>query len=275
MAARSDLVEVAGVVDDAVVGHVDVDVVGVRRRSRAVPALGQGLRLRGQPLHLVGVGEVGRGRETEEIGRHWRGQVLDARVRSSAVVELPVEIELDEFSYEVDLVISDADAYDAFYGVIANPQLWFTQHYLWDLSNAPDIRADEKLAWNKGYKVVNDDIAREVLRQIEGRSDPLVMFHDYHLYVTPGLVRERVPDATMSHFVHIPWPGPDAWRTLPPSLREPLLEGLLGCDVVAFHTEADARAAGPAAWSPWRAPTCAGPTTPTIRPLSCCCWSSG
>ena len=59
----------------------------------------------------------------------------------------PVEIELEGADYDVDLVASDPDAYDAFYSMIANPQLWFTQHYLWDLSNAPDIRREEKWAW--------------------------------------------------------------------------------------------------------------------------------
>ena len=43
--------------------------------------------------------------------------------------------------------------------MIANPILWFIQHYLWDLSNAPDIRQAEVDAWEEGYKVVNDDIA--------------------------------------------------------------------------------------------------------------------
>ena len=84
----------------------------------------------------------------------------------------PVEIELEDSSYEVDLVTSDPEAYDAFYSVIANPQLWFTQHYLWDLSNAPDIRAEEKWAWEYGYRVVNEDIAREVLAPGRGPRAP-------------------------------------------------------------------------------------------------------
>ena len=45
------------------------------------------------------------------------------------------------------LVGSDVDAYNQFYNVIANPILWFIQHYLWDLSNAPDIRQAEVDAW--------------------------------------------------------------------------------------------------------------------------------
>jgi trehalose 6-phosphate synthase len=166
--------------------------------------------------------------------------VASAMTEEDAVVaeeeQGPVEIELEDYSYEVDLVVSNEASYDAFYSVIANPQLWFTQHYLWDLSNAPDIRADEKLAWTYGYKVVNEDIAREVLRQVEGRSEPLVMFHDYHLYTAPLIVREAVPGAFLHHFVHIPWPHPDAWRILPRDWREDIYNGLLANDIIGFHT---------------------------------------
>ena len=67
------------------------------------------------------------------------------------------------------MVESEPEAYDRFYNVIANPILWFVQHYLWDLSNAPDIRHEEADAWDYGYTVVNDDIAEAVLRTIESR----------------------------------------------------------------------------------------------------------
>ena len=71
----------------------------------------------------------------------------------------PVTQELDGVTYQVLLVESDPVAYDRFYNVIANPILWFIQHYLWDLSNAPDIRQEEADAWDHGYKAVNADIA--------------------------------------------------------------------------------------------------------------------
>jgi trehalose 6-phosphate synthase len=60
------------------------------------------------------------------------------------------------------------EAYDRFYNIIANPMLWFIQHYLWDLSNAPDIRRNETEAFEFGYNVVNEDLARAVLEEIEG-----------------------------------------------------------------------------------------------------------
>ena len=98
----------------------------------------------------------------------------------------PVAVELDGVDYDVLLVESDPLAYDRFYNVIANPILWFIQHYLWDLSNAPDIRREEAEAWEHGYKVVNADIAEAVLGAIEDDADPLVMLHDYHLYTCPA-----------------------------------------------------------------------------------------
>ena len=101
------------------------------------------------------------------------------------------------------MVASDPAAYDRFYNVIANPILWFIQHYLWDLSNAPDIRRAEVEAWEEGYKVVNDDIADCVVRAIEGQEDPVVMLHDYHLYTCPGLIRRgaarRLPPLLRPH----------------------------------------------------------------------------
>ncbi|MGZ5375494.1 MAG: trehalose-6-phosphate synthase, partial [Solirubrobacterales bacterium] len=105
----------------------------------------------------------------------------------------PVEIELDGVSYDVCMVASDPEAYDRFYNTIANPILWFIQHYLWDLSNAPDIRRVEYEAWDRGYKVVNADIAAQVLRSVADQDEPLVMLHDYHLYTAAGLIREARP----------------------------------------------------------------------------------
>ncbi len=70
--------------------------------------------------------------------------------------------------YEVRLVASDPEAYDRFYNVFANPMLWFIQHYLWDLSNAPDIRRYEIEAFEFGYNVVNEDLARAVVEELAG-----------------------------------------------------------------------------------------------------------
>ena len=174
------------------------------------------------------------------LARHRRvlwvaSAMSDEDVAVSEEAAGPVEVELDGISYDVELVASDPEAYDLFYNVIANPHLWFIQHYLWDLSNAPDIRNEEKEAWERGYTVVNEDIARSVINRIEGVDEPLVMLHDYHLYTAPGLIREARPDAFLHHFVHIPWPHADAWRVIPGRWREAIYRGLLANDIIGFH----------------------------------------
>jgi trehalose 6-phosphate synthase len=153
----------------------------------------------------------------------------------------PVEISIDGISYRVCLIESDPEAYDRFYNIIANPILWFIQHYLWDLSNAPDIRQEELDAWDYGYQTVNRDIAAGVLRQIEGTDRPLVMLHDYHLYTVPGMIREERGDAFLHFFVHIPWSQPDSWRILPGRIREAIFRGMLANDIIGFHTSAYCR----------------------------------
>jgi trehalose 6-phosphate synthase len=146
------------------------------------------------------------------------------------------KVDVDGTSYLIRLVASDAVAYDHFYNAIANPLLWFIQHYLWDLSNVPDIRQQEREAWVQGYKRVNEDLAYAALEEIEDSPEAVVMLHDYHLYTCPTLIRAQRPDAFLHHFVHIPWTQPDAWRILPSDIRTEIFEGLLANDIIGFHT---------------------------------------
>src|SRR5919199_755370 len=139
--------------------------------------------------------------------------------------------------YRVRFVASDSDAYERFYSVFANPLLWFIQHYLWDLSNAPEIRRHEVEAFEFGYNVVNEDLARAVVDEIEGFEEPIVMVHDYHLYTLPALVRRERSDVFLHHFVHVPWSQSDAWRVLPRRIREEVYDGLLANDIIGFHTQ--------------------------------------
>jgi trehalose 6-phosphate synthase len=142
----------------------------------------------------------------------------------------------DGGEYRIRLVSSDLDAYERFYGIVANPILWFIQHYLWDLSNAPDVSRHEVEAFEFGYNVVNEDLAHAVLEEIDGMSEPVVMVHDYHLYTLPAMIRRARPDAFLHHFVHIPWTQPDAWRVLPSHIRDEIYMGILSNDIVGFHT---------------------------------------
>jgi trehalose 6-phosphate synthase len=146
------------------------------------------------------------------------------------------EVARDGAPYRLHLVAHDPTAYDWFYNVVANPMLWFIQHYLWGLASAPDVDHGLHHAWREGYVAVNEGFADAVVAELEREPDAAVFFHDYHLYVAPALVRERVPEALMAHFVHVPWPMPDYWRVLPGPIRRSIHEGLLANDVVSFHT---------------------------------------
>jgi trehalose 6-phosphate synthase len=142
----------------------------------------------------------------------------------------------------VRMLAIEPDVHHQFYGIVANPLLWFIQHYLWDHASAPDITQREIDAWHDGYVAVNRRFADAVIDTASTLAPgSVVMVHDYHFYLVPRLVREASSDVFLHFFVHIPWPQPDAWRVLPRALREAIIEGLLGCDIVAFHTQRYAR----------------------------------
>ena len=142
----------------------------------------------------------------------------------------------DGSSYRLRLVAHDPAAYDRYYNVVANPTLWFLQHYMWGLPYAPDVDLGLHTAWFSGYLPVNEGFAAATVAELEHQPDAAVFFHDYHLYLAPRLVRERRPDALMTHFIHIPWPEPDYWHVLPEHLRAAVHEGALANDVLGLHT---------------------------------------
>jgi trehalose 6-phosphate synthase len=143
----------------------------------------------------------------------------------------------DGSPYRLRFVAHDPLAYDWYYNVVANPTLWFLQHYMWGLTQSPNVDLGLHHAWFSGYVPVNESFADAVVAELERQPDAAVFFHDYHLYLAPRLVRERCPDALMSHFVHIPWAQSDYWYVLPEHLRRAVHDGLLANDIVGFHTD--------------------------------------
>jgi trehalose 6-phosphate synthase len=138
--------------------------------------------------------------------------------------------------FRLRLVAHDETAYDWFYNVVSNPMLWFLQHYLWELAYTPSLDIALQNAWDEGYARVNEGFADAVVEELEHEPDTAVFFHDYHLYLAPGFVRERVPGALLAHFVHIPWPQTDYWHVMPDQIRRAIHEGLLANDAIGFHT---------------------------------------
>jgi trehalose 6-phosphate synthase len=140
------------------------------------------------------------------------------------------------------LVEPTLENYEGYYNEIANPLLWFIQHQLWDTPRTPSITEQTWSAWENGYKPVNKLFATAIAEAAKDANRPVIVLpQDYHLYMVPHYLRKMVGDSVqIQPFVHIPWPGPDAWRILPQPMRDSLLKSLLVSDRVGFQTEKDA-----------------------------------
>lgn len=135
--------------------------------------------------------------------------------------------------YSLRSLAFDPDRYDAFYNGISNRVLWMLHHALWDTPRTPAFDARTVRAWDE-YRRVNAAFADALVE--EGDADFLVQ--DYHLSFVPAMLRERRPDARIAWFSHIPFAGSESFRVLPRRYRQELLRGLLGADVIGFHSNA-------------------------------------
>ncbi|MBD0776661.1 bifunctional alpha,alpha-trehalose-phosphate synthase (UDP-forming)/trehalose-phosphatase [Maribacter sp. ANRC-HE7] len=114
---------------------------------------------------------------------------------------------------------------DGFYYGFSNRTIWPLFHYFLEYSEF------ELESWNV-YKAVNQKFADAILEKAE--DDDIVWVHDYQLMLVPQMVRAKRPDISIGFFLHIPFPSFEIFRTLP--WREEVLEGLLGADLIGFHT---------------------------------------
>ena len=155
----------------------------------------------------------------------------------------PADLVTDDGThYRVGFVDPGRESYELFYSVISNPLLWFIQHYLWDLAREPIVDAGIRRAWTDGYVRVNRMVADRVIAEARRSAQPpLVFVQDYQLYCVPDMVRQELPDVRMQHFVHIPWPTPQYWTILPKHMRDAIVRGLLGADIIGFQTSRDVR----------------------------------
>src|ERR687897_535619 len=120
-----------------------------------------------------------------------------------------------------------ADQVTRYYENFSNGVLWPLFHYL--LDQVPLHVRD----WD-AYAEVNERFADVVAEHY--RDGDLIWIHDYQLLLLPDLLRKRLPDARIGFFLHIPFPSEELFRTLPE--RDRVLRGILGADLVGFHTPA-------------------------------------
>ena len=164
----------------------------------------------------------------------------DRRAREQAQGEA-IRSPLPTQRVSVRYVTTPRRVYHKFYNIFCNPLLWFLQHYMWSPPYTPNVDGVVHDAWATGYRLVNEAFADAIVAEAatKGGDSPFVMLHDYHLYLVPGMVRARLPDAFIYHFIHIPWPASHFWQLLPVSIRSTICESLCAADLMGFQTEAD------------------------------------
>ncbi len=122
-------------------------------------------------------------------------------------------------------VFLSKDDVERFYRGFSNKTIWPLFHYF-------PLYATYNKSWWEAYRRVNRIFRDAVIRV--ARRDDIIWVHDYQLMLLPKLIREKLPDATIGFFLHIPFPSSELFRLLP--WREEILEGLLGADLTGFHT---------------------------------------
>jgi trehalose 6-phosphate synthase len=172
----------------------------------------------------------------EHVPMTWVACALSEADRRQAGSESPV-LGLFDDKLSLRFVSVPIRTFRKYYFTIANPLLWFLQHYMLDPAYQPEIDHVVYDAWENGYLRVNEAFAATICREASRLGGkPVVMLHDYHLYPLARMVRRGLGDVVIQHFVHIPWPEPDYWHLLPDGMRRIIFDGLLANDIVGFQT---------------------------------------
>jgi trehalose 6-phosphate synthase len=110
----------------------------------------------------------------------------------------------------------------------------FANEGLWPLCHVAHVRPTFRSSDFEYYRSVNARFADAVVAESKTK-DPVVLVQDYHFALLPRMIRDRLPNATIITFWHIPWPNPEAFAICP--WRTELLDGLLGSSILGFHTQ--------------------------------------
>ncbi len=166
----------------------------------------------------TGLGSFYKSYDSTWIG--WAGIELE-KLKAEEEEDIRARL-LSESCYPV--FISQRDIEDHYHG-FCNRTIWPLFHYF------PPYAVYSNNLW-QAYKRVND-IFSDAIVDIAEEGDT-IWIHDYHLMLLPKLIRKKLPGATVGFFLHIPFPSFETFRLLP--WRRQILDGLLGADLVGFHT---------------------------------------
>jgi trehalose 6-phosphate synthase len=174
-------------------------------------------------------------------GAVWVCAALNDRERTMArqatggrLSELPQVADALHGDFDVHMLPIDPQTFRSAYNGIANSTLWFVLHQLFDLPKQPVFDAGWRRQW-AAYVRYNQAFADAIVE--EAAEGAAVMVQDYHLFLVPRLLRRARPDLRIGFFTHTPWVPPDYFTTLPDDVAYEVVDGMLGADVVGFHTQ--------------------------------------
>lgn len=159
------------------------------------------------------------GRKTHTLWIGWPGAEIPAKM------EREVGRTLLRDHHAVPVFV-DAQTMSSFYEGFCNDTLWPLFHYF------PSIAAFKDRFWDD-YRRVNQMFCDTVASI--ARPGDVIWVHDYHLLLLPAMLKERLPDASVGFFLHVPFPSFEIFRMLPARWRDLILEGMLGADLLGFH----------------------------------------
>ncbi|OGH12246.1 MAG: hypothetical protein A2857_00575 [Candidatus Levybacteria bacterium RIFCSPHIGHO2_01_FULL_36_15] len=154
------------------------------------------------------------------IGRRGDGMVVDK--------DSKISVPPDDLKYTLKRVWLTKEEENGYYNGFANEGIWPLYH---TAHTKPIFRKEN---W-EDYKKVNGKFAEVILSEIKGIYKPIIFIQDYHFALLPRMIKNARPDATIAIFWHIPWPSSESFRICP--WRKELLDGMLGADLIAFHTQ--------------------------------------
>lgn len=150
-----------------------------------------------------------------------------ADISKSKFEELLHEKKLRNSNFELNPVYIPDKTKDKYYNGFCNNTIWPLFHYF------PSYVKYDTESY-RHYCLANELFYKKIM-DIYQPGD-LIWIHDYHLMPLAGLLRKSLPDAAIGFFLHIPFPSFELFRVLPEDWRVDILNGLLGADLIGFHT---------------------------------------
>lgn len=161
---------------------------------------------------------------TDKYSLEWVGWPGDLSLDSIDPEKFKTQLKKEYSSTPVFLSRQQLNRY---YFGFSNKVLWPILHCL------PSYCDFDEKDW-RAYKQVNEQFAQAAIEQIENIDEDFIWIHDYQLMLVPSLIRESCPKAKVGFFLHIPFPSPEIFKAAP--YRDELLKGLLGANLLGFHT---------------------------------------